>query len=109
MRLPIVFSRTGTGGVRSLIWSRMLGIWEKQLILLKEKPVLEWILGIALFSLYIVCLFTVCSLTFHKGHTLLGIVGIFVPFLWLIGAVLPPKDGSAWDMAQRQRYLQSQA
>ena len=33
--------------------------------------------------------FTVCTLTFKKGHTLLGIVGIFLPFLWLIGAIPP--------------------
>ena len=32
-----------------------------------------------------------CSLTVRKSCTVLGIVGIFVPFLWLIGAVLPDK------------------
>jgi hypothetical protein len=53
--------------------------------------VLESVLSAILFGLYIVCLFTVCSQTFRKGHTLLGILGIFLPFLWLIGAVLPSK------------------
>jgi hypothetical protein len=57
--------------------------------------VLEWILSTALFVIYIVCLFTVCSLTFRKGYVLLGIVGIVLPFLWLIGAILPPKPGSS--------------
>jgi hypothetical protein len=35
-------------------------------------------------------------LTFRKGHTVLGILGIFVPFLWLIGAILPAKQGSRY-------------
>jgi hypothetical protein len=39
-------------------------------------------------------------LTFQKGHTLLGIVGIFLPFLWLIGAILPAKKGSRYEVAQ---------
>jgi hypothetical protein len=66
--------------------------------------VLDWILSVALFSLYICCLFTVCYLTFQKGRTVLGIVGIFVPFLWLIGAVLPAKKGSKYELAQQARY-----
>lgn len=66
--------------------------------------VLEWILSIALFTVYIVALFTVCSLTFQKGRTVLGIVGIFVPFLWLIGAVLPAKQGSRYELEQQSRY-----
>jgi hypothetical protein len=67
---------------------------------------LEWVLAAALFSIYIVCLFTVCSLTFSKGHTLLGIIGIFLPFLWLIGAVLPAKQGSRYAIAESLRYQQ---
>jgi hypothetical protein len=62
-----------------------------------------------LLSIYIACLFTVCGLTFQKGRTVLGIVGIFFPVLWLIGAVLPPKEGSRFDIAQktaRQQQLQ---
>lgn len=61
----------------------------------------EWLLWALLVSFYIVCLFTVCRLTFQKGHTLLGIVGIFVPFLWLIGAILPAKPGSRFDIEQQ--------
>jgi len=64
----------------------------------------EWIWGIALLTIYFFCLFTVCSLTFRKGYTVLGIVGIFMPILWLIGAILPAKDGSAFDQAERARY-----
>ena len=55
---------------------------------------LEWILSFSLLMIYITCLFTVCGLTFQKGHTVLGIVGIFFPLLWLVGAILPAKEGS---------------
>jgi hypothetical protein len=64
---------------------------------------MTWVLGSTLFVLYIVCLFTVCVMTFRKGHTALGIFGIIFPFLWLIGAVMPPKPGSAYDMETRAR------
>ena len=46
---------------------------------------LEWILWIILAIFYIFCVFTVCLITFRKGHTVLGIFGIFLPLLWLIG------------------------
>ena len=55
-----------------------------------------WTFGVLFFMLYIVCLFTVCTLTFRKGYVLLGIIGIFLPFLWLIGAILPAKRGSRY-------------
>ena len=64
----------------------------------------EWLLWIVLFTFYIFCLFTVCALTFQKGRTWLGIIGIFIPFLWLIGAILPAKPGSRYDIAQQMRY-----
>lgn len=57
---------------------------------------LEWILSITLLTLYFALLLTVCMLTFRKGYTLLGIIGIFFPILWLIGAVLPAKEGSSY-------------
>ena len=65
---------------------------------------LEWIFAVALFTIYIVCLFTVCALTFQKGRTWLGIIGIFMPILWLIGAFLPAKPGSPFEIAQQARY-----
>ena len=39
--------------------------------------------------LYLVLLFTTAILTFRKGHWILGVIGIFLPFLWIIGAILP--------------------
>lgn len=65
---------------------------------------LEWTLWIILATLYIGCVFTVCLITFQKGHTLLGIIGIFVPLLWLIGAMLPAKAGSTYEATERERY-----
>jgi hypothetical protein len=61
---------------------------------------LEWFLSITLISIYIACLFTVCRLTFMKGYGVLGIVGIFFPILWLIGAILPVKPGSRLALEQ---------
>jgi hypothetical protein len=63
---------------------------------------LEWMLMSTLGVIYLVCLFTVCALTFRKGHVALGILGIFLPFLWLIGAVLPPKPGSSYELQERR-------
>jgi hypothetical protein len=62
---------------------------------------LEWIFATTLFVIYIMCLFTVCGLTFRKGYTLLGIIGIFLPILWLIGAILPAKRGSRFEIDQQ--------
>jgi len=64
----------------------------------------EWFLSFTLVFIYIACLFTVCLLTFRKGHTVLGIVGIFFPILWLVGAILPAKPGSRYDVQQAMAY-----
>jgi len=48
-----------------------------------------WYVGLGV--IYLVLLFTVAVLTFRKGHWVLGLIGIFFPILWLIGAVLPDK------------------
>jgi hypothetical protein len=64
---------------------------------------LEWTLSITLVTLYVFALFTVCYLTFRKGYWLLGIIGIFIPLLWLIGAVLPAKQGSPYETDEALR------
>jgi hypothetical protein len=51
---------------------------------------LEWFLLVFLFFIYVTCIFTVALITFRNGHLILGILGIFFPVFWLIGAVLPP-------------------
>ena len=65
---------------------------------------MEWMLWAFLFMIYLTALFTVCSLTFRKGYTALGIIGIFMPLLWLIGAILPAKKGSRYDVDQATFY-----
>lgn len=57
---------------------------------------LEWFLISTLVIIYIALWLTVALVTLRKGHVLLFIVGIFIPILWLIGAVLPPKPGSTY-------------
>jgi hypothetical protein len=64
----------------------------------------SWIFSAVFFLLYICLLFTVCLLTFRKGHILLGVIGIFFPILWLVGAILPAKRGSRYDVEQGMRY-----
>ena len=41
--------------------------------------------------LYLVLLLTLAVLSFRKGHWVLGLIGFILPFLWLIGAVLPDR------------------
>jgi hypothetical protein len=48
-------------------------------------------LWIGLGILYLVLVATLAVLTFRKGHWVLGLIGFIFPFLWLVGAVLPPK------------------
>ena len=64
---------------------------------------LEWVLLVILGVLYVSLVFTVAMITFQKGYALLGVLGIFVPILWLIGAVLPAKQGSSYQAASYQR------
>jgi hypothetical protein len=48
-------------------------------------------------------------MTFRKGYTLLGILGIFIPFLWPIGAVLPAKKGSRYQVQQEIQFQEDMA
>ena len=52
---------------------------------------LDWFFSFTLGILYLALLFTVCVVTFRKGHWVLGLIGFIIPILWLIGAVLPSK------------------
>ena len=46
-----------------------------------------WIGGGILYLMLIVTLGVMCM---RKGHWVMFIVGIFLPFFWLIGAIMPP-------------------
>ena len=50
--------------------------------------VLEWIFVVTFSVLYVALVFTVALMTFQKGYVVLGVFGIFVPILWILGAVL---------------------
>ena len=54
---------------------------------------MQWFLGTLVAILYLAFIFTVGLMTFRKGHFVIGILGIFVPFLWIIGALLPDRGG----------------
>ena len=45
---------------------------------------MQWFWGTVFAVPYLVFIFTVGLMTFRKGHVVLGILGIFVPLLWLI-------------------------
>ena len=50
-----------------------------------------WFLGIGLGVIYLVLVFTLAVMTFRKGHRVFGLIGFILPFLWLVGAVLPDR------------------
>jgi hypothetical protein len=50
-------------------------------------PTLLWILfGL----LYLAALIWLGLATLRKGHFVFFLVGLFLPFLWIVGALLPP-------------------
>ncbi len=61
-------------------------------------------LWILLGVLYIVLLVWLGMATLRKGHTVLFVLGIFLPLLWIIGAVMAPTSGAA--AAQARSSLQ---
>jgi hypothetical protein len=50
-----------------------------------------WGIGGGLMIIWIVLLITCGIVTLRKGHWVLFVIGIFLPLLWIIGAVIPPK------------------
>jgi hypothetical protein len=56
---------------------------------------LDWFFSLTLGIIYIALLFTVMVVTFRKGHWVLGLIGFFIPVLWLIGAILPSNAASS--------------
>jgi hypothetical protein len=50
------------------------------------------LLWILFATLYLVALFALGLTTLRKGHTVLFWVGIFLPFLWIVGALMHATD-----------------
>jgi len=49
-----------------------------------------WGIGIGGGILYVILLFTLGFMTLRKGHGWMFFFGIFLPFLWLVGAFMQP-------------------
>jgi hypothetical protein len=47
-------------------------------------------LWILLGALYLACWFFLGMATLRKGHTALFWIGIFLPILWIVGAMMAP-------------------
>jgi hypothetical protein len=52
-------------------------------------------IGAAGVILYLVLLFVLGMTCLRKGHWVMFIIGIFLPFFWIIGAVIPPARPAA--------------
>jgi hypothetical protein len=53
-----------------------------------------WVIGGAI--LYFVLIVTLGVMTIRKGHWVIFVIGIFLPFFWLIGAILPSRRRGAY-------------
>jgi hypothetical protein len=51
-----------------------------------------WGIGIGVFLLYLVVLFTLGFTTLRNGHGWMFFFGIFLPLLWLFGALMGPRE-----------------
>jgi hypothetical protein len=61
------------------------------------------LLYVGLGILYIFLLVVLGVRTFQKGHLVLFVVGFFIPVVWIIGAMLPPKGMSHVDELYARR------
>jgi len=48
-----------------------------------------WIIGYG--AIWLVLIVTLGILCIRKGHWVMFIIGIFLPFFWLIGAIMPAR------------------
>jgi hypothetical protein len=57
--------------------------------------------GLVLPALLQVAAVPLAVVTFMKGRKLVGIIGLFVPLVALVGALLPATEGSRWERRRR--------
>jgi hypothetical protein len=55
----------------------------------------NWVLLAVGGTLYLACMFTVGVITFRKGRLVLLVLGVVLPLLWFVGALLPAKHRSS--------------
>ena len=60
-------------------------------------------LYVGLGIIYLVLLVVLGVKTLKNGRWIMFILGFFIPFLWIIGGVLPPKGMSRVDALYEQR------
>ena len=60
--------------------------------------------------IYLVLIITLGVTTLRKGHWVMFILGIFLPFFWIIGAIMPPTARAAADaMSESDKRLRRRA
>ena len=62
-----------------------------------------WGIGAGGVILYLVLLFVLGMTCLRKGHWVMFIIGIFLPFFWIIGAVIPPARRGCLSTSGRTR------
>jgi uncharacterized membrane protein len=55
----------------------------------REKHMIAGLIGL----IYIVLLITLGVMSIRKGHWVMFLIGLFLPIFWLIGALLPRREG----------------
>jgi hypothetical protein len=59
-----------------------------------EEATMWWGIGVGAALLYLVILFTAGMMTLRNGHRWMFAFGIFVPLLWLFGAIMRPSPAA---------------
>jgi hypothetical protein len=67
-----------------------VSVKRKSVITATSEVTMWWGIGFGGLFLYLIILFTLGLMTLRKGHWVMFIIGIFIPLMWLIGAVIPP-------------------
>ncbi|MEA2180095.1 MAG: hypothetical protein QOG77_3392 [Solirubrobacteraceae bacterium] len=61
----------------------------------KGAKTMSTVLWIALVTLYLAALIWLGATTLRKGHTILFVVGIIFPILWIVGTLMAPTPRAA--------------
>jgi ABC-type multidrug transport system permease subunit len=70
---------------------KVTGTWRRRKTVTISAKEIEMIWAIGGAILYFVLIVTLGVMTLRKGHWVIFIIGIFLPFFWLIGAIMPSR------------------